>query len=235
MISERAITCSICGIDKPQSEYYTKTKICKVCTRKRRNEYYIANKAKVLLSQKEYRGKNLDKIRERDRLYYLKNKEYFKNRSHEYFLRNRENLLDKFHLDYNTKKEDYKARVRFYYDKNKEIIRPKVRQYRKTTMGRLVHLSNHHKRKAQKLHTANEKLSKHINQLIKDRFFCYWCGMELTGKSFHIDHIYPLSKGGTHTKDNICIACPTCNLKKGNKMPFEFQKQIGKKGQLTLF
>jgi len=33
-----------------------------------------------------------------------------------------------------------------------------------------------------------------------------------------IDHIIPLSKGGTHTEDNLQCACHTCNCSKSNKI-----------------
>ena len=49
---------------------------------------------------------------------------------------------------------------------------------------------------------------------------CYWCGEKL--KKYHVDHIIPLSRGGSNWPDNIVIACPTCNLSKGTKLPHEF-------------
>lgn len=53
---------------------------------------------------------------------------------------------------------------------------------------------------------------------------CWWCGDPING-SYHADHRIPLNQGGTNNIDNICIACPTCNLSKGDKMPWEW---IGK-------
>jgi 5-methylcytosine-specific restriction endonuclease McrA len=43
--------------------------------------------------------------------------------------------------------------------------------------------------------------------------FCAYCGKE--GKTT-LDHITPLSKGGTHTIDNLVLACSTCNGSKYN-------------------
>lgn len=56
---------------------------------------------------------------------------------------------------------------------------------------------------------------------------CQKCGRptpkELMGiKTFQspvVDHIIPLSKGGTHSWDNVRLLCNACNSKKGNKMP----------------
>jgi 5-methylcytosine-specific restriction endonuclease McrA len=50
--------------------------------------------------------------------------------------------------------------------------------------------------------------------LRRDGHRCQYCG---SSKQLTIDHIIPRSKGGTHTWDNVAIACETCNHKKGDK------------------
>lgn len=54
---------------------------------------------------------------------------------------------------------------------------------------------------------------------------CWWCGKELTD-DYHLDHRVPVSRGGTSDAGNICISCPTCNLKKGDRMPWEFNGRL---------
>lgn len=49
---------------------------------------------------------------------------------------------------------------------------------------------------------------------------CYYCGCAL--REYHIDHMIPISRGGTHWPDNLALTCPTCNLKKGAKTADEF-------------
>ena len=54
---------------------------------------------------------------------------------------------------------------------------------------------------------------------------CVYCGTELnrTGSShYHIDHIKPLSRGGTNYVDNLQLLCPHCNLSKSKKTHEEF-------------
>lgn len=43
---------------------------------------------------------------------------------------------------------------------------------------------------------------------------CAYCGKE---SKLTLDHIIPLSKGGTHSKNNVVPACYHCNSSKGNK------------------
>ena len=68
-------------------------------------------------------------------------------------------------------------------------------------------------------------------QLKRQRHKCYYCQKRLQktkGKYiYHIDHTFPLSRvAGTDIPANdisyLVLACPTCNLSKGNKFPWEF-------------
>jgi 5-methylcytosine-specific restriction endonuclease McrA len=49
---------------------------------------------------------------------------------------------------------------------------------------------------------------------------CEYCRMHqsLQGAAFHVEHIVPLSLGGTDDVDNLAWACPGCNLKKSNRV-----------------
>lgn len=38
----------------------------------------------------------------------------------------------------------------------------------------------------------------------------------------HIDHVWPLSKGGSNGPENLVLACAECNLRKSAKTPMEF-------------
>jgi hypothetical protein len=44
---------------------------------------------------------------------------------------------------------------------------------------------------------------------------CYLCGRILHATTCHLEHIIALSQGGTAHPDNLAIACPPCNHKKG--------------------
>jgi hypothetical protein len=46
--------------------------------------------------------------------------------------------------------------------------------------------------------------------LARDAYTCYRCG----GYADQVDHLTPMSKGGTSTLDNLRACCRTCNLRK---------------------
>ena len=50
--------------------------------------------------------------------------------------------------------------------------------------------------------------------LIRDGYCCQYCGQE---DATTVDHILPISKGGTDDPDNLVAACSRCNYSKGNR------------------
>lgn len=52
----------------------------------------------------------------------------------------------------------------------------------------------------------------------RDQYACQYCGSQ---DSLTIDHVYPLSRGGRTTWENVVTACRTCNGRKGNRTPEE--------------
>lgn len=51
----------------------------------------------------------------------------------------------------------------------------------------------------------------------RDNYTCKECGAKKSeGATLHIDHIIPISKGGTDELDNLQTLCSDCNLNKSN-------------------
>lgn len=53
--------------------------------------------------------------------------------------------------------------------------------------------------------------------LLEQGFACGICGQTITAATPDVDHIVPVSKGGSSDKSNLQAACPTCNIRKGNR------------------
>lgn len=84
--------------------------------------------------------------------------------------------------------------------------------------------ANYHKRRAQKLGTQVEDL-RPIDIYERDIWLCGLCVTPVDPDSAwpdpmspSLDHILPLSKGGTHTYENVQLAHLTCNVSKGNRV-----------------
>ena len=53
---------------------------------------------------------------------------------------------------------------------------------------------------------------------IRDGGICMICGKKVKHNNFHVDHIQPISKGGSEWDlANLECTCPKCNLSKGAK------------------
>jgi 5-methylcytosine-specific restriction endonuclease McrA len=54
--------------------------------------------------------------------------------------------------------------------------------------------------------------------LKRDHERCFYCGEPATT----VDHLRPVSRGGTDDKSNLVAACSDCNGSKGDRTPAEF-------------
>lgn len=51
---------------------------------------------------------------------------------------------------------------------------------------------------------------------------CVYCAAALEFDFATLDHVHPLSHGGTHVPGNVVLACARCNRLKGDLLPTEF-------------
>jgi 5-methylcytosine-specific restriction endonuclease McrA len=58
-----------------------------------------------------------------------------------------------------------------------------------------------------------------LRRKLRDK--CFYCGVLLHGAGA-IDHMQPISKGGSNYPTNLTLACTTCNLDKKSKSAAEF-------------
>lgn len=110
---------------------------------------------------------------------------------------------------------------------------------RKAALGRAWREANPEKcgahnqnRRALKASAAGSHTASDIRAIFdSQRGLCASCEIKLFkdgSKKYHIDHIQPLSKGGSNDKYNIQILCQFCNLSKHNKEPAVWAAKNGK-------
>ena len=68
----------------------------------------------------------------------------------------------------------------------------------------------------------------------RDNSTCQYCGRKLAHWEVVLDHIIPLSRGGSHCESNLAVACVTCNLRKGSKLLSECDWLNQGDGTLTI-
>lgn len=106
--------------------------------------------------------------------------------------------------------------------------RPSVKQA--ATVAKRIYRAKHpHKARVLTERRRAWKLSAegtHTEQDIVDLYDlqdgrCVYCAMPV-GDNYHVDHMTPLSRGGSNWPDNLAITCPPCNLSKNDKTADEF-------------
>lgn len=55
---------------------------------------------------------------------------------------------------------------------------------------------------------------------------CAYCQVILVN-GYHVEHKIPLTRGGVHAAENICLSCPTCNHRKHRLTEEEFRFKMG--------
>ena len=142
--------------------------------------------------------------------YYNKNKEKQKERVKEYYWNNLEKI--KSYCQKNRKKRSIYANQ--YRKKNKEKLNLYRNQWRKENPEKRK-MNDKNRRGLQ--NNAEGKITSTILKYLKRRAMgkCEYCGKIET--NLEIDHIIPLSKGGTNKLNNLALVCKSCNSSKKDK------------------
>ena len=63
------------------------------------------------------------------------------------------------------------------------------------------------------------------------RGLCHYCGGMFPPDELTMDHIVPITRGGTSTRGNIVPACKECNNKKKYLLPLEWEEFLQRQQQ----
>jgi 5-methylcytosine-specific restriction endonuclease McrA len=64
------------------------------------------------------------------------------------------------------------------------------------------------------------------NVMKRDRHICQYCGIK---SDLTLDHVFPKSRGGGDSWENLVTACNRCNVRKGNRTPDEANMPLRRK------
>lgn len=121
-------------------------------------------------------------------------------------------------------KETINRNNRIWAQENVEKIRAKNAMWNKLNQAKRQSYEN--KRRAKKAQSSGSYTDEQVWNLFRDQEgYCFHCGVDLIPIGYHQDHWIPLSKGGSNNIENIRLLCPKCNLRKGNKLPHEWDER----------
>ncbi len=210
-------TCKACRIQTSKEEY-RKYALHRTEEQKERRRQY----------REQYRETHKERIQQRgrdfSRQYYWEHKQ---NRQ-QYYQDHREHYQEYHRHHRKTHSEELKA----YHEAHRQHINTRshlwrqshqaqVQEYRKT--HREQDRAYVHKRRAHKMSQGGSYTTQDIERKFRaQKKKCYYCHKPLS--HYHIEHVVPLSRGGSNAPDNVVLACPSCNNSKHARLPHEWPK-----------
>jgi len=183
---------------------------CVVCRDRRRAAYDAANRERAAARSK----KRYEADPNRARAYAAAYREI-----------HREKVLERT-AKWRSQNREYERRYRAeYWAANADRLKAGHLAWLAANPGKDASYSrNRHARKkaADGSHTAADVQRIHDAQRGK----CAYCKTTL-GKRYHVDHIQPLSKGGSNWPANLQILCATCNGSKHARDPIDYARTLG--------
>lgn len=207
------------------------TKACKTCNQifpVTDEFFYRANKgrtfhpycktchlAKNRIARDKWRIEKADEIEAYTIHYNATHKEQMTERNKRYYAENKESEL--------ARKRTPAARLRSkkYYAKPdvRDRIRQRVENYRKNHPEKVKAWNANRRTRLMNVGIITDEMVFEV--YARDSGKCAYCG-DVTGHVWHLEHIIPLSRGGTNAIDNLCVSCSPCNLSKGARTPSEW-------------
>lgn len=158
--------------------------------------------------QERYEKNHPGKRQEISRNYYFRNAESEKKRSIAWRKKNRNRAREHSRKSWHKNREVNLIRTKKYFEKNPEKMALYANN-RRALVNNCI---------------AYEIINKDLRRI--KRGPCMACG---STESIQMDHIIPLSRGGSHGIGNLQPLCKPCNISKNARFMTEWRKSVGKK------
>jgi 5-methylcytosine-specific restriction endonuclease McrA len=166
---------------------------------------------------------NAEKEKEYQAAYRLKNATYLKEYFRAHYQKNKARKLQETREYKNAHRDYYKNYLRQYFlDHKAEHLERSRKWHQAHPEQKRARTANRRAKVTSEVITKQDIAYCHRKQKGK----CYWCSKEYPRRKYHVDHVWPLAKGGANIRANIVIACIPCNLRKGTKTPAEFAGRL---------
>lgn len=208
--------CNKCDIDKPIEEFGKNKRssdglqyYCKECCRIAAKRY--RQRPEVKKRQLEYQKQYVREYSQRPEV---------KDRT-------RKRVREKYRNDPSVRERQ--AEWAKEYNKRPEVRKRKRQRWRERYTNdpefRANHIRRYNERRARIMGvSAKDRQDTTAYMIVLEGMACYYCGK--AEGMFHIDHVQPLARKGSHLWYNIVNACDYCNLSKNAKTYEEFAGKV---------
>lgn len=189
--------CWMCGEEKPLASFSRRAKSkdglqghCKPCAVASSKKYHEDNREQRNAARRDWLRRNPEKAREYKRRFHETHPGYAARKMKEWREKNPEKLAEQ------------RARHPDYY-----------REWRAKNPDKVIEWV--HVRRARIANAPEIRTVKRLEIAERDGWKCHICGKRVTKKNWSLDHLVPLSKGGSHTPENVALAHRICNSRRG--------------------
>ena len=163
------------------------------------------NPDKVKKTREKYKSSHRELLREKDKEYYQRIISTEEGRNHLKELR-----LTRYH----NNREKFLIRAKKYRENNIDKVRLRDEKYRKSHPEVKAFLQRNRKAKLEAAYGNGITKAQFDEMCAENGYRCSYCGKidKLT-----MDHVIPISRGGSHDIYNIVPACHKCNSTKNNR------------------
>lgn len=141
---------------------------------------------------------------------------------------NREYYFQRHDVELESRRENYKQHKAERLELNRAWRKANPEQ-----SAKIAYIAKH-RRRARKANAIGSHTTADIERIyLAQNGCCAYCDMPLPADKYHLDHIIPLSRGGSDNADNLTISCSRCNLSKGDKLLSEWEPPFP--DELSLF
>lgn len=203
-------------------------------------QHYAANKERILEKNAQYREANRERVNNRKREYAQENKERIAKSKRKHYEANKEQILEGTRQYRENNKDRIAEYQREWYEANKEEVLAQRREYYEANAERIAEYNRQHyeankekyheyarNRRARQRNAEGEHTFEDVWAMAESQdWLCAFCEEPLFAE-YHVDHLQPLSRGGSNFPQNLAVTCPTCNLRKGAKTLMEFLPLLG--------
>lgn len=202
----------------------------------KQRERYAGDPERILETNRRWRERNVEWVKEYDRQKYLRNKERHQELARARYLLHREAYIaraakwaeenperklesqrQRRAADPEKFREQNREGQRRYREKHPEVVQERFRAWAQSPRGRTWFADNRSRRRGAPL---TEEALAWIESLVDP--LCTYCGESANS----IDHIVPVINGGTGDRENLTPACMDCNRKKHSMSVEAFLKRL---------
>lgn len=173
--------------------------VCRMCTKANKKVWHAAHKSEQNAVCRDYYWLDPAKNRRRTHEWEIRNTERWKARDRRY-------------------KEEHAEELRLKRMTDKARERNRLNAARRRASDPERSRETCRRQQAVRWYAAKANPVSYDAVYERDSGICYLCERHVDRNGCHFDHVIPLSKGGSHTYENIRPTHATCNIRKGPRL-----------------